>query len=117
MQGWMKEREKRLREFFGLAPDVELIPRENVRLEISSRVAEHLTQFNLEWHIVPEEKAVPIDDDPYRVRLYPMLKLDPKQRDYKKKSSYKAIINGHRNHQGRLIGVETTPKPRYLPRN
>ena len=78
MQEWMKEREQRLREFFGLSPDVELIARANTRLEIPARIEEHLAQFNLEWHIIPAEKAVSIDDDTYRARLYPTIRVDPK---------------------------------------
>jgi hypothetical protein len=116
MQEWIKDRENKLREFFRLAPEAEILPREAARLEVPTRVAEHLAQFNLEWHIVPPNEIVPLGEE-YRKRLYPMLRLDPQNPDYKKTASYQAITAGHQRHQGRIIAVETTPKPRYLPGN
>ncbi|MFN0088147.1 MAG: hypothetical protein ACKVX9_22345 [Blastocatellia bacterium] len=115
---WIKERESRLREFFGLAPETELIAPEAIAaFEVSAPIAAHLARFNIEWHIIPSEAAVHIDTDDYRARLYPMLMQDLKGHEYRKTSSYNAIMDGHRLHQGRIVGVETTPKPRYLPGN
>lgn len=65
----------------------------------------------------PSEQAVSIETDAYRERLYPMVKLDPQPHDYRRTNSYRAVINGHSRHQGRIIAVETTRKPRYLPGN
>lgn len=115
---WMKQRESRLREFFALAPEAELIaPEIRATFEVPEHITEHLARFNIEWHIIPSEAAVHIDTDDYRARLYPMLKRDLRGYEYRKTSSYLAIMSGHRRHQGRIIGVETTPKPRYLPGN
>ena len=94
MQEGLKDREDKLREFFQLAPDVEILPREAVKPEVSARVAEHLAQFNLEWHLIPTNTAVPLGEE-YRKRLYPMLRLNPQQPDYKKTASYQAINAGH----------------------
>lgn len=115
---WMKERESKLREFFGLARGTELIaPETTAAFDVPEQIAAHLARFNIEWHIIPSEAAVHIDTDDYRTRLYPMLMQDLKGYEYRKTSSYNAIMSGHNRHQGRIIGVETTPKPRYLPGN
>ncbi len=80
-------------------------------------VAAHLARFNIEWHIIPAERAVEIDTDEYRARLYSMIKRKLKPHEYQKTSHYRALMHGHQRHQGRIVGVETTPKPRYLPGN
>lgn len=104
MHEWIIERENKLREFFALDANVDLISRETAAsFEVSPRIAGHLKKFNIEWHIIPSADAVPIDTDDYR--------------EYRKTSAYQAIMNGHERHQGKIIGVETTPKPRYLPNN
>ncbi len=118
MQQWIKEREDRLCEFFALPPETELLEDNSAAaFNVPARVADHLARFNLEWHVIPSESAVHIDTDDYRARLYPMLMRELKRPDYQRTSSYKAIMEGHRRHQGRIIAVETTPKPRYLPGN
>ena len=112
------EKQSRLREFFGLEENAVLLPPANLEsLQISPKAAEHLRRHNIEWHIIPSAEAVHIDTDDYRRRLYPMLRFDAVSRDYQKTESYHAIMNGHEKHQGRIIGVETTIKPKYLPGN
>jgi hypothetical protein len=113
---WMEERAERLREFFELGADVELIAPENSKFELRPEVAEGLNRFNIEWHIIPSGDVVPLDDS-YFMRLYPMA-----PRDFAKTrmhgDSYRERINrGHRLYQGSIVGVETTRKPRYLPGN
>lgn len=118
MNDWITNREQKLREFFELESSTELIsPSENDSFELPKKTAEHLERFNLEWHIIPAETAVSIEDAEYRTRLYSMLKREMKPIEYKKTSSYRAVIDGHRRHQGRIIAVETTAKPKYLPEN
>lgn len=118
MHDWIEERERRLREVFGLASKTELISRDVVEaFEVTPPVAAHLARFNIEWHIVPAADAISVEDDAYRQRLYPMLMRTLKRQEYQKTSSYKAIISGHSRHQGRILGIETTLKPRYLPGN
>lgn len=115
---WIKDRESRIREFFGLSPESELItPEATAAFDVPEHIAEHLSRFNIEWHIIPSETAVHIDTDDYHARLYPMFFRDLKRRDYQGTSSYRAIMSGHNRHQGRIIGVETTAKPHYLPGN
>ena len=118
MNEWMTERAEKLRDFFGIDSETEMLaPQVAENFRISPQCAAQLERFNLEWHIIPSNEAVPIEADAYRMRLYPMVKHDPQPFDYRKTSSYQAVINGHSRHQGRIIGIETTRKPRYLPGN
>lgn len=118
MNEWIATREQTLREFFGLKPATKLIaPQAADDFDIPAHIAAHLERFNFEWHIIPSEQAVSIEADTYRTQLYPMVTHNPQPYDYRKTSSYQAVINGHRRHQGRIIAVETTRKPRYLPGN
>ncbi len=116
MHEWIKDRETRLREFFDLGADVKLFPPEALPPDISPTQAEHLKRFNIEWHIIPSADALPFDDD-YRKRLYPMCSRSFERGGHHTTSCREALINGHARHQGRIIGVETTLKPRYLPGN
>lgn len=118
MENWLQERENKLREFFEIKPDVELIsPQTAEAFNIAPNVAEHLQKHHIEWHVVPSAQAVSIDTEDYRRRLYPTLKFDSGNLDYQKTASYRAIMSGHERHQGRIIGIETTVKPKYLPGN
>ena len=118
MQNWIEERENRLRDFFQIDANTELISRATVeRFAVAPTVAENLQRHNIEWHVIPSANAVSIDTDDYRRRLYPMIKFDAANRDYQTTGSYRAIMNGHARHQGRIIGIETTMKPKYLPDN
>jgi hypothetical protein len=118
MNQWIDERENRLREFFALGADAELIPTEaRANFRVTETAARHLERFNIEWHIIPSAQSVPIDTPDYRARLYPNLRFDNSNREYQKTDSYRAVMSGHERHQGKIIGVETTPKPKYLPNN
>ncbi len=118
MREWITERENKLREFFALDSETAVISNEaTAQFEISPLVSEHLKKFNLEWHIVPSADAVPIDTEDYRSRLYPNVKIDSSNREYQKTNSYRTVTKGHERHQGKIIAVETTIKPRYLPNN
>lgn len=111
-----KERAGKLREFFGLDANAELFASDGAKVDVSPEVAEGLRRSNIEWHIIPSAEAVPVDDA-YLARLYPMASRDfTKAREHA--PSYRdQIVGGHQRHQGRIIGVETTAKPRYLPGN
>lgn len=118
MHEWIEERERKLREFLGLSPEANLISSSvTAKFDLPAPVAAHLARFNIEWHIIPSEAAVLIDTDAYRARFYPMLMRELKRLEYQKTSHYLALMHGHQRHQGRIVGVETTPKPRYLPGN
>ena len=114
---WILSREQKLREFFEIAPEVEFVlPETKESFDIPENISRHLKNFNIEWHIIPSEEKISIEDDYYRNRFYPSLKRETPA-EYKKTSSYRAVIEGHRRHQGKILGVETTAKPKYLPEN
>jgi len=118
MKNWISTREEKLREFFELTPNTELVSHEAIdAFDVPENIAEHLEHFNIEWHIVPSENAISVEDESYRKRLFSLLKRELKPTGYEKTSSYRAVIDGHRRHQGRIIGIETTAKPKYLPEN
>ncbi|HEX8281911.1 MAG TPA: hypothetical protein VF588_00930 [Pyrinomonadaceae bacterium] len=116
MAVWSDERAGRLRDFFGLAADAELLAPESRGFEPPPESAGGLSHFRIEWHVVPSAEALPLDDD-YAARLYPKASRDfTKSREHG--GSYREqLFRGHARHQGRVVGVEATRKPRYLPGN
>jgi hypothetical protein len=62
MQEILKEREDRLREYFKLSSQDELVSKEAAEIELTAPTREHLSRFNIEWHIIPSGTAVPLDD-------------------------------------------------------
>jgi hypothetical protein len=116
MSDWQGERTATLIQFFGLEASRELVAPEAARFELPPEMAEGLRHFNIEWHVIPSAAAVPFDDA-YLARLYPSAPHDfTKQREHGRVYR-EELVNGHERHQGRIIGVETTIKPRYLPGN
>ncbi len=116
MTDWLAERTNKLRDFFALKTNTELLGRDAAAFELPPDSAEGLAHFNLEWHVIPAHDAVPLDDA-YFARLYPTAPRDfTRAREHG--PSYRArLVAGHALHQGHIIGVETTAKPRYLPGN
>ena len=116
MDDRLEERASRIREAFKLAPGTQLLAPDAAKPEMSSQAATQLTYFNMEWHVIPSEDVVSLDDA-YFARFYPMAPRGFGELREHAPSYREQIINGHRKHQGRIIGVETTQKPRYLPGN
>lgn len=112
----LHEQESKLREFLGLASGAPLLSPDALIPDVTPAIAEHLARFNIEWYPLPSAEAVPFDEA-YLARLYPMRARDFAQPDYHGHSLYEGLATGHRKHQGRIIGVETTRKPRYHPDN
>lgn len=109
--------EERLRGYFGLGSGAELLDRGARLPHVSTEVAEHLARFNIEWHIIPSSDAVAFDAS-YVERLYPMRSKGFSNTTHLHPRSHRDTLSaGHRRHQGRVLGVETTRKPRYLPGN
>ena len=84
--------------------------------ELSPAQQENFERLNMEWHLIPSAAVAPLDDA-YFERLYPL-----RARDFARATSHKAdyrevLRAGHARQQGRLVAVETTPKPNYLPGN
>jgi hypothetical protein len=108
---------KKQRDFFGLEEDAPLTANEDVKLELRPEMIEGLRRFNIEWHLIPSPSVLPLDDS-YMARLYPSAPRDfTKPREHGGPSYRDRIIKGHERHQGYIVGVETTQKPRYLPEN
>ncbi|HKP12603.1 MAG TPA: hypothetical protein VJZ91_10850, partial [Blastocatellia bacterium] len=116
MQKWIEDRSARLRQFFDLAPDAALLKNANAPADIAAPVREHLARFNIEWQVIPDADAVPFDEA-YARKLYPMCARDFAAGRAHAASCREALAVGHARHQGRVVGVETTRKPRYLPGN
>ena len=113
---WMQERANKLREFFALDAQVELIAPGSEKFELPPQVAEGLEHFNIEWHIIPTNQAVALDDA-YMARLYPTASRDFIKPHEHGESYRDRLTKSHERHQGLIIGVETTGKPHYLPEN
>jgi hypothetical protein len=109
------ERLGKLHEFFGLGPNGKTIAVPE-RLNLGPEVAQGLADFNIEWHLIPSAEAVPLDDA-YMARLYPSAPRNFNEEREQGPSYREEIFKGHQRHQGFVIGVETTQKPRYLPEN
>ncbi|HAF15818.1 MAG TPA: hypothetical protein DCK99_19415 [Blastocatellia bacterium] len=86
------------------------------RFDLSAEVAQGLARFNIEWHVIPSAREVPLDDA-YMARLYPDAPRDFSNEREHGPAYREHIIKGHQQYQGRVVGVETTQKPRYLPEN
>ncbi len=118
MKDWIIERELKIRNFFGLESNTSLVSEEAVEsFEASEKIARHLEYFNIEWHVIPSENSVSVLNESYGKQLYPLVLRETNPNEYKKTSSYRSILTGHGQHQGRIVGIETTMKPRYLPKN
>jgi len=112
-----QEKEERLREFFGLSSHIDMLEAGSREPEVTEKTRDHLARFNLEWQIIPSASAVAFDES-YLERLYPMRARDfCRPAHLHARSCLSALSVGHRRHQGQVIAVETTRKPRYLPGN
>lgn len=116
MRDSLVEREGRIREFFELGAGTKLLAHEDTQLESYPDVSEGLAHFHVEWHVVPSAEVLPLDDA-YFSRLYPSAPRDFERGRETGPSYRERLVNGHRKHQGRVVGVEATVKPRYLPGN
>ncbi|MFL6255535.1 MAG: hypothetical protein ACJ74T_11025 [Pyrinomonadaceae bacterium] len=116
MSDWTGERAERLREFFGLGANTELLTEEAKSFEPAPESAASLGHFQIEWHVVPSADALPLDEA-YAARLYPNASREfTRPREHG--GSYRdELFRGHARHQGVVVGVEATRKPRYLPGN
>jgi hypothetical protein len=116
MADWMEERSGRLRDFFGLSAEAELLSPEATGFESGPEATEGLRHFNIEWHVIPSATALPLDDA-YAARLYPTATRDFAKAREHGQSYRERIFEGHARHQGQVVGIETTRKPHYLPGN
>lgn len=112
---WFTERQTKLTEFFGM--DVETKwPNLGAMPELSSAMERNIAHCNLEWHVIPSGEMVPLNDE-YFERLYPLHPHDFARAVGHHPDYTQVLREGHARQQGRIVAVETTPKPNYLPGN
>ena len=112
----LEEREAAAREALGLGAGAGLLAPDARERAGLLRPSELLEYFNIEWHVIPSDEALPFDDS-YVARFYPNAPRDFANARAHGPSFRDVLAAGHRRHQGRLIGVEATRKPGYLPGN
>lgn len=113
MIDWIAERTEKYREFFKLENRAELLSAEQSRFELKPETAAALARFNIEWHYVPTGEVIPFDNA-YLKKFYPTNTRLSAKTEAKVRES---LMTGHRRQQGFIVGIETTAKPSYLPRN
>jgi hypothetical protein len=112
---WTREREAKLRSFFGLSEDVELTPHVN-EPELSDAGRSAFEHYGFDWYAIPAEEVQPFDDA-YLQRCYPSAGSTFQAPHRHAASVYDSLLVGHRQHMGRFVAVERTQKPGYLPGN
>lgn len=112
---WTREREAKLRAFFGLSEKVELTPHVN-EPELSDAGRSAFEHYGFDWYAIPAEEAQPFDDA-YLQRCYPSAGSTFQAPHRHGASVYDSLLVGHRQHMGRFVAVERTQKPGYLPGN
>ncbi|MEP6925306.1 MAG: hypothetical protein ABI954_12640 [Pyrinomonadaceae bacterium] len=111
MIDWIADRTQKYQEFFELSSNAHLLTAESAQFELKPETAAALKHFNIEWHYVPTAEAISFDDA-YLKKFYPTnTRLSPKSESKTRES----LMTGHRRQQGFIVGIETTPKPVYLP--
>lgn len=108
-------RAEKVRDYFNLA-NSDFVSAAVDRFELTAEGAQHLAQFNVEWHIIPPARVVPFDDE-YLARLYPSRCKDFDRPLYEVPSLRQSLRDAHMHVEGKIIGVEVTQKPSYLPAN
>jgi len=116
MQNFVSERSKVIREFFKLDEKIELINADAIPRKQKPDVEAYLSAFNMEWHLIPSADALPFDQR-YIDSLYPTSCISSGKHGRQCDDLRLALKNGHTKHQGRMIAVEVTQKPGYLPEN
>jgi hypothetical protein len=111
---WLHIRETALKAYFGLDGETSLLDPSTRRPQVTPRVEAHLDLFNLQWHVIPCVAAVPFDES-YCARLYQRAPAQFTEPLHHGPSVRERLAAGHRQYQGRIVAVEATMKPRYLP--
>ena len=109
----LKQRQAKLNEFF----QGEINWPSNTDLPtITAQQEEHLQRHNMEWHVIPGADAVPLDEA-YFERLYPLRSREFGREGGHQPDFRRVLREGHARQQGRVVAIETTRKPGYLPGN
>lgn len=113
---WLSHREKVIQQHFGLPLSAQLRDSAVMLPEMTPALASHFARFNLEWHVVPSATCVPFDNT-YCARMYPHAPTSFWHGRHAAPGLWEMLAVGHRLHQGRLVAIETTMKPGFLPAN
>jgi hypothetical protein len=113
---WIEERAEKYRDFLGLGSSVAMVPPNAEQFELNPSISENLKHFNIEWHFIPSAEALPFDNA-YLAKFYPTASHLSAKIQRNDKSVREHLINGHKRQQGYIVGIETTQKPGYLPKN
>lgn len=115
--GWFEERAEKYREYFELETEAPIIPAHARQPVVKPMQAMALKRFNIEWHFIPSAVDLPFDNA-YLAKLYPTApRLLTAKRESDERSLRNVLSKGHAHQQGYVVGIETTQKPGYLPRN
>jgi hypothetical protein len=112
----LEEKKRKLREFFELDANSELLAGAGQEFDLAPAAVHSLRRFNIDWYVVPSAETLPLDDAYFKL-VYPLARRDFATPGEHGVSYRERLVVGHRAHQGRVIGVEQTTKPRYLPNN
>lgn len=115
MNSFIEERAEKYADFFSLNPSG-LVSKKISGFEIDPAVAERLQRFNIEWHFVPSSESLPFDEN-YVRRMYPTASREFTRPRNNNPSIFQHLARGHKRQQGYVVGIETTQKPVYLPKN
>lgn len=115
MNNFIKERSEKYREFFSLGTN-DLTNERISRFELKPEIVEKLQRFNIEWHFIPSHESLPFDET-YVKRMYPTVSPEFNRARSNNLSIFQHLSRGHKRQQGYVIGIETTQKPCYLPKN
>lgn len=111
----LSEQEQRIRAFLGLDAAKPLGFYDRDAEAFTDAVCARFSGFNIEICPIPSTGMVPLDAA-YFQRLYPRRGAEFERTTLREAASCKeALVRGHARYQGRLLGVETTMKPCYLP--
>src|SRR5689334_772903 len=102
VQEQIEEQSERLRAFFNVGSTEDFIAEPLTKLELSSETAEHLSLFNIEWHVIPPARLVSFDEM-YVARLYPMRSKDFDRPLYETCSMRQSLQDAHSRVQGKII--------------
>jgi hypothetical protein len=111
----LNARAKAVSQSFGIPSHQDFATDASHRFDVSDDLARRLEEsFNIEWHVIPPVSLVPFDAA-YLEKMYPYRSRTFEQDGYETISVRRMLEGAHQRVQGRIIGVETTQKPTYLP--
>lgn len=113
MNNFITERAEKYADFFSIENTENLLNEQIRNFNISPEKAAKLAEFNIEWHFIPSHEVLPFDEK-YARKMYPTATRNFFRSRIHGASIFQHLSHGHRRHQGYVVGIETTQKPKYL---